>query len=789
MALSSGTRLGPYAILAPLGAGGMGEVYRARDPRLDREVAIKVLPEHLADDPMALARFEREAKAVAALSHPNILAIHDFGSHDGVYFAVTELLEGETLRSRLMRSRLPWRRVVEIGAAIAEGLAAAHSKGITHRDLKPENIFLTADLRVKILDFGLAKLNAAQPGEEIATQAADEVASSGTKPGVVLGTIGYMSPEQLRGEDVDARTDIFSFGCILYEMASGARAFGRGTVAEALAAILKEDPPEISSPGAVPAEFDRLVARCLAKSPQNRFQTAQDLAYALRSLGTSSQLSPAEAAAPARRFPRRAWMGAAALALLAALGAYLRVGREESIDSLAVMPFTNVGGDPNTEYLSDGITEGIINNLSKLAGFEVVSRSTVFRYKGREMEPQRLGKDLKVRAVLMGRVAVRGGSLNISTELLDASSNRQIWGEQYSRGLADVAALQAEISSELSNRLKLRLTRDDEQRMTRAQTGNSEAYQLYLQGRYHWNKRTLEGIEQCIELFQGAIAKDSGFALAHAGLADAYTLLADYNVLPAREVMPRAKAAALQALQLDNTLAEAHASLARAKMIHDWAWVDAEREFKSALDLNQQYATARQWRGEYLAAIGRFDEALEELERARRLEPVSLEVNRVLASTLYYAGKLDQAVEQGRRTIQLDPGFAGAHLWLGRAHARKGQHEAAIAELRQALGLSEGNSNELAALAYAQAVAGRTAEARKILGELTERSSQTYVQPVWIGVIHAALGEKDEAFSWMRKGYQDRSSWMVYLKVDPLFDSLRSDPRFHELVRSVGLPE
>jgi len=787
MALASGTQLGPYQILVPLGAGGMGEVYRARDLRLDRDVAIKVLPEHLAQDPEFLARFEREAKAVAALSHPNILAIHDFGKDQGVCFAVMELLDGESLRARLERGPLPWRKAVEFGVAVAEGLSAAHSKGIIHRDLKPENIIITSDGRVKILDFGLARVRPrlGSPDAETALH---------TTPGAVLGTFGYMSPEQVRAEVAEAPSDIFSLGCVLYEMGTGIRAFSRSSAAESMAAILKEDPPELTGAGRqIPVELQRVINHCLEKNPGERFQSARDLAFALKAASTtgSGASEPLPAAAPA---VRRSYLRPAItipvvvmLITLAALG-WFWLGRGSGVDSLAVLPFVNAGGDPSTEYLSDGITEGIINNLAQLPSIGVMSRSSVFRYKGREVDPQAVGRDLRVRAVLVGRIVHRGDSLNISAELVDARTNRQMWGEQYSRRLSDIQTVQDDIARSISDRLRVRLTGEDRERMARRTTENSEAYQLYLQGRFQWNKRSLEGMQQSIDLFRQAITKDPRYALAHAGLADAYALLADYNVLPAREVMPRAKAAATQALQIDDSLAEAHASLGWVKLVHDWAFPDAEREFRRANDLNPNYATAHQWYGEYLLLTGRGEQALVEFRRAVEIEPVSLVMSRALASALFYSGQPDRAIEQARKTITMDPNFVGAHSLLARVLQSKGFHSEAVAEFQKALDLSEGNSSELAALGYAYAVAGKRPEAQKILDELKSRSSQTYVQPVWLAVIYATLGDRDRAFQWLEKGLQDRSGWLLYLKLDPVFSPLATDPRFADFVRRVGLP-
>ncbi|HYM11707.1 MAG TPA: protein kinase [Bryobacterales bacterium] len=796
MALNSGTRLGPYEILAPLGAGGMGEVYRARDSRLERDVAIKVLPERLAKDPEALARFEREAKAVAALSHPNILAVHDIGKQGEVCFVVMELLEGETLRSRLKESALPWRKTVETGIAIAEGLSAAHSKGIIHRDLKPDNIFLTTDNRVKILDFGLARVRPGLSSKDETTTAGSLPDPGKTEPGTMMGTIGYMSPEQVRGELVEAPGDIFALGCVLYEMVTGKQAFGRNSAAESVAAVLKEEPPAISSsekPGAAgaPPELERVIGHCLEKNPHDRFQSARDLAFALRAASGSSQTFRAEAA-PAPKTPLirlKLWMAAAAAAvlLLGAL-AFFWYSRDKGVDSLAVLPFANASRDPNAEYLSDGITEAIINNLSQLPNLGVMSRSSVFRYKGRDLDPQAVGRELRVRAVLVGRVVRRGDDLSISTELVDVRNDRQIWGEQYNRKFADILAVQEEISKVISDKLRLRLTGEEKQRLTRRHTENPEAYQLYMQGRYQWNKRTLEGMQQSIDYFQQAIAKDPRYALAHAGLADAYGLLASYNVLPAREVMPRAESAASKALEIDDSLAEAHASLGWAKLTHDWAWPDAEREFKRSLELNPNYAVARHWYGEYLMLMGRTEEALAQVKQAQQLEPLSPVISLATGSTLYYAGRYDEAIEQCRKTIAMDPNFVEAHVFLARAYEQKREYGGAMAELQKALELSEGNTNELAALGHAYAVAGKTAEAQKILADLQQRSEQTYVQPMWIAGIYIGMGNKDQAFEWLNKAYGDRSAWLIYLKADPIFNPLRSDARFADLVRRVGLP-
>jgi TolB-like protein/Tfp pilus assembly protein PilF len=788
--ITSGTRLGPYEILSFIGAGGMGEVYRARDPRLGRLVAIKILSEEMSKSPEALARFEREAKAVAALSHPNILAIHDFGFEQGIHFAVMELLEGEDLRSRI-RTGLPWRKALEIGTAIADGLSAAHDKGIVHRDLKPENVFITSDGWVKILDFGLARMlpKVVQP-DDVTESLPPETDDAKTRLGAVMGTYRYMSPEQVRGEPAGVRSDIFSLGCILYEMAAGVQPFVRPTSAESVAATLMAEPPTLaSSPKNVPQEYETLVKHCLEKKPEDRFQSARDLAFALKSIGASGA-NTLIGAPPIKAHVRiRPVVRAGVLAaVLAGIALALWLGRSSGIESLAVLPFVNAGGNPSVEYLTDGITEGIINNLSQVPDLGVVSRSSVFRYKGKQADPQQAALELKAGAVLTGRLVFHDDSVSVSTELMDARTNLQIWGQQYDRKLADLSGVASEISREVSEKLRPKLSGEAKTRLSKLPTQNSEGYQLYLQGRYQWNKRTLDGINQAIELFKQAIAKDSNYALAHAGLADAYISLADYNVLSAREVMPSAKKAALDAIQLDDSLAEAHASLGWVKLSHDWAFPDAEKEFKRAIDLNPNYAMAHEMYGEYLMLTGKPNEAAASMKRAQELEPVSLLVNNAVALNSYYAGRDDEAIDQTRKALLLDPNFAEAHLLLARIFQHKRAFGESAVEFQKALELSEGDSNEMAAQAQGFAASGKTAEARKILSELKERSQQTYVQPVWIAVILSALGEKEEAFQWFQKGYEDRSGWLIYLKVDPLFDNVRSDPRFVELAQRVGLP-
>lgn len=748
MSLASGVRLGPYEILSPLGAGGMGEVYRARDSRLGRDVAIKVLPEHLAKDTQALARFEREARAVAALSHPNILAIFDVGTEQGVSYVVTELLEGETLRARLLGGgAMAWRKAAETGAALAEGLAAAHSKGITHRDLKPENIFLTTDGRVKILDFGLARFRpAASPRDDTVTQADTQV-------GTILGTVGYMSPEQVRGGAAEAPSDIFSLGGVLYEMVSGQRAFSRPSAADTLAAILGQDPPELGKSGReVPPEFEAVIRRCLEKNPGERFQSARDLAFRFREMLSGS------------------------------------TSHDKALNSLAVLPFANAGGDPDAEYFSDGITETIINNLSQLGKLRVAARTTVFRYKGRDADPQTIGRDLNVRAMLTGKVVQRGDNLRIQADLVDTADGSQLWGQRYNRKAADIFAIEEEIAREISETLRVRLTGEEQKRLGKRHTENKEAYQLYLKGRYHWNRRSGETLQRAVTCFEQAIEKDPAYALAWAGMADCYALYGAYEVLSAKEAVPRAKEAALKALEIDDSLAEPHACLGLVKGYYDWDWAGFDREFQRAIELNPNSATAHYWYGIPLVAMKRADDAVAHARRALEIEPLSPVIYTNLGGMLVAVGRYDEAIEVYRKGIELDPSFHLARWWLALAYEQKGMYAEALAERQEALRLSGGSPQILGWLGRAYAISGQREEARKTLRELEQQSKRRYVAPFDLALVYLGLGETEQAFEWLDKAREDRSFWLIYfIRVAPFIEGIRSDPRFQELLRRMNL--
>jgi eukaryotic-like serine/threonine-protein kinase len=820
-----------YRILNRLGAGGMGEVYLAEDAKLERRVAIKFLPPASVADEQATRRLVREAKAAAKLDHPNICSIYEVGEADGRSFIVMQYVEGQTLASRAERKPVELPECLDIAVQVADALAEAHSHGIIHRDIKPQNIMITARGQAKVMDFGLAKVIEQRSIAE--TEA--ETQSLLTEPGLIMGTVPYMSPEQVRGEVLDPRSDIFSFGVVLYEVVTGTQPFAFGNAAATISTILTKEPPPLARYSReVPAELERIVSKALRKDREQRYQTARDLVIDLKSLSeelafkaklgtstsarsigesesvTNNEQTIETAPQPTARTTevgttvtvsskgfktgvrRHRFRFAAVVLVLIALvgvGIYLVLGHGKAIDSLAVLPFANVSGDPNTEYLSDGITESLINNLSQLTNLTVMSRNSVFRYKGQEADAQVVGRDLKVQAVLTGRMVQRGDNLSISAELVDVRNNSHLWGEQYNRTLSDILTVQAEISREISEKLRLHLSGEQEKRLVKRHTDNNEAYQLYLKGRYYWNRRTEEGIKKGIEYFEQAIERDPNYALAYAGLADCYTQLGTNisGALASHDVMPKAKQAAMKALQIDDTLAEAHTSLAQTRFLYDWDWPGAEIEYKRAIDLNPNYAHAHHWYSHYLLAMGRVQESLAESLRALDLDPLDLPITTHLGWHYLYAREYDRAIEQLRKALDMDSRFLPAHLFLGQAYAQKAMYDKATAELQQAVSLSRETPVMVAVLGYAYAMSGKKGEAQIILHKLNALSMQRFVPSQEIATIHTALGEKDQAFEWLRRAYEERYSGLAYLKNDPALDGLRSDPRFADLMRRVGL--
>ncbi len=796
MVLDSGARLGPYKILAPLGKGGMGEVYCAKDTRLDREVAIKVLPEHLAQDADALKRFEREAKAVAALSHPNILTIHDVGSEQGVSFAVMELLEGETLRTVIAGKPVPWRKAVEVASAVAEGLAAAHSKGVIHRDLKPENIFLTSDDRVKILDFGLARYKPQLSQQEL-TEAPTE--SKLTESGIVMGTVPYMSPEQVRGESVDASSDIFSLGCVLHEMITGKRAFHRDTSAETISAILRDEPPEL--PDNIPPELSQIISHCLEKNSAKRFHSAYDLVFALTSVLSVGRVSvPASqvASGDVRPTIQRRIVVTAIIAMALLVAGYVILSRRKQaadepgqIRSIAVLPLKNLSGDPKQEYFSDGMTEELITTLARIELLRVTSRTSVMKYKNTGKTVPEIARELRVDGVLEGSVLQAGDRVRITVQLIHAATDKHLWAESYEKDLRNILALQNEVARSIAGQIQINLTADEKSILHRSRPVSPEAYQLYLKGRYFWNLRTEEGLRHGLEHFNQAIEEDHNYALAHAGVALTYALLGHelYCIMDPRESDPKAKAAALRALELDETCAEAHAVLAWSNARYDWNWAAVEREYKRAIELNPSSATARQWYSHYLLPMGRVEESLAESRRALELDPLNRVINMHLGWHYLYVRDYGQAVRQLRLTLELAPDFALANMFLGQAYEQMGRFEEAIMEFQKGVRLSARKPVHLAALAHAYAVSGRQAEAQKLLEELKELSKLNYVPSYEVAVIYAGLNQKEQALKWLERAHELRdSSWLPCVGLDPRFENLRGEPRFRDLMRRLGLP-
>jgi serine/threonine-protein kinase len=776
--LSPGTSLGPYAIVELLGAGGMGQVYRARDTRLGREVAIKVLPQGLQNDPDALARFTREMKALAALSHPSITAIYDVGEHEGIRFAVMELLEGETLRARLRRGTFPAVEAVSLSSAIAEGLAAAHGKGIVHRDLKPENVFLTSDGRVKILDFGLA--GTAARNRAVSDESTEALL---TVPGMIMGTLGYMAPEQVRGEPTDARTDIFALGCLVYEALRGERPFARSTMAESLAAVLRDDPISVARGGLGSPTLQAVVARCLEKDPARRFQSAQEVAAALR--------AAAQAGGSAWTHPRPWVVATLGLALAAGTLFGLRqCSRRAKVAQgppvLAVLPLQNLSRDPNQEYFADGMTEALIADLAKIGGLRVISRTSVMRYKSTGKAVPEIARELKASAVLEGAVLLSGERVRVTAQLIDARTDEHLWAESYERGLGDVLDLQRDIAQEVARRIRVTITAQEGARLGARRAINPEAYRAYLEGRYQLAKRTPVEARKALASFQAAAGLDPGYALAYVGVADCYDLLGNRGWLRPDEAFPRARAAALNALDLDATLGEAHNSLGQILM-NSWEWQGAEREHRQAIELSPSYAEAHERLALLLAYLGRDAEAMAAVTRALELDPLSRQITANVGVLHYYGRRYDTAIEALERAVELEATNAAAHLGLAWVYATRGGHAKAIEAAESYRTLAGPVPDALSALGYAYAMAGKRSEAQREVAELTQRARTEYVAAYEVALVHVGLGEVEQALRWLETGFREHDPKLRRLKVDPKFDPLHREPRFQELLRRIGL--
>ena len=789
-----GQTISHYRILEQLGAGGMGVVYKAHDSRLGRALALKLLPEELAQQPQALERFRREARAASALNHPGICTIYDIGEQDGRAFIAMEFIDGETLRSHIHGKPLPLEEILKLGIQIAEALDAAHAEGIIHRDIKPANIFVTRRGQAKVLDFGLAKLvpkGIAGVDSAFGGQPPD----SSSIVGIISGTPSYMSPEQVRGDDLDPRTDIFSLGLVLYEMATGRQAFGGGTGGMIIEAVLTRPPVSVRSINLdIPPRLENIIDKALEKDRGLRYQSAGNMLADLQRLkrdtdsGRRDQEGDAESVVTSTTNSLSS-TGDRKSGTSTAQTKALRPGRvSKIIGSLAVLPFENVSRDPENEYLSDGIAGSLINILATVPRLRVMAQSTVFRYKGREIDPQAVGRELNVRAVLTGRMMQSGGFLRIGTELVDVATGAQLWGAQFDRKPGDIFLIQDEISNEISGKLRLQLTRAEKKRLIRRDTEDAEAYRLYLQGRHHWNRWTEEGFYKAIGYFQQAVEKDPSYALAFTGLAESYVLLGWNSYLPPKDAFPKGKAAAMTALRLDAELGEAHTPLAAALWLYDWRWQEAQAEFRRSLELNPAYPTANHWHAEYVMTMGHQLEAIAKMKNSQELDPLSLIINVAIGWAFYMARRYDEAIDQLLRTVELDPNYPVTHWILGLLYRKTGRYELAITAGEKGVNLSGGSPLMRAALAHTYGESGRTKEALQVLGDLTELANHKYVAPHFFAGIHIGLGENERAIEYLEKSWEDHSHWLIYLHLDPSMDALRSNPGFQDLLRRVGLP-
>jgi eukaryotic-like serine/threonine-protein kinase len=835
--LRSGTIVNRYKILDLLGEGGMGEVYLAQDMTLGRKVALKLLSTYLSSDGDRRRRFEQEARAASALSHANVCVVHEVGEAEGGrHYIVMEYLEGVTLRERMADARMKISEVLDTAVQVASALIAAHKAGIVHRDIKPENVILRPDGDLKVLDFGLAKLTE-RPAFTTDSEAATR-AQVKTNPGMVMGTVQYMSPEQARGKDVDARTDIWSFGVVLYEMVTGRVPFEGETSSHVIVSLIESEPPPLTRYAEVPAELERIITKSLRKRKEERYQTASDLALDLKSLkqelevdarlkrsfepeasgretttksdgqtvhaaaartadvGTAHPTSSAEYLVSEIRRHKRAAVLVLATLVIAAATALVSLwainkpklpASDASLKTIAVLPFKPIVADNRDEALELGMADSLITRLSNIRQVIVRPTSAVRKYTGLEQDPVAAGRELNVDLVLDGSMQKAGERIAVRVRLVSVPDGKPLWAGQFDEKLADIFSVQDSISSKVAAALALTLSGKEEAQLTSHYTENSDAYRLYINGRYYWSERTEAGLKKGIEYFQQAINADPNYPLAYSGLADSYTTVGYLSYLAPKEAFPKAREAAEKAIKLDATLAEPHASLAYYKLYYDWNWEEAEKEFKLAIALNPNYATAHEWYGVYLTAMGRSDQALAELERAQELDPLSLTIGTDLGFELYYSQQYDQAIKQLTSTIEKNPEFPLAHLWLGRAYQQQGRYEEAIAEFKKTNSVLRDWPVTIAGIGNVYGVWGKKNEALQVLKELGRLAKEKYVTPYGIALVYAGLGDKDQAFKWLNEAYEQRAHWLVWLKLDPRWDNLRTDPRFAKLLQRMNL--